>query len=200
VAFASLDGTAHAAVNAAVVSDLPHGSVFTSLAEASAFFEEAPLGYSATHRPGHLEAIELHCDGWRVEPALVHRAESNFFEDPALFPAGAAELDSALIMLDIPAVWKPRAEMATAKAGARPQRLVRDAGAGHSDPGQADDLLCPRPMISPSGNNDGLVPAVGEGRDQVATDESGSARDGYAHGRLLMAKDEWSQARRARLR
>ncbi len=81
-----------------------------------------PLGYSATHRPGRLDAMELHCDGWQVEPALVHHAESSFFEDPALFPAGAAELDSALVMLDIPALWKPRAEMVTADAGSGPER------------------------------------------------------------------------------
>lgn len=125
--FTSFDGTAHAAVDAAAVSELPNGSVFTSLAAASAFFEEAPLGYSATHRPGHLDAMELHCDGWRADPALVHHAESSFFEDPALFPAGAAELDSALIMLDIPAVWKPRNEMTTAQAGSRPERELATA-------------------------------------------------------------------------
>jgi hypothetical protein len=71
-AFASLDGTARVAVTALLAA----GSVFASLADASAFFESAPLGYSATGRPGRLEGLELRCGEWRIEPLLVTRARA----------------------------------------------------------------------------------------------------------------------------
>src|SRR5439155_15208525 len=102
VAFASLDDVARAAVIADVVSELPAGSVFGSLAAASAFFQGAPLGYSATRRLAHYDGLELSCELWRVEPLLVSDAASSFFEDRSRFPVGTAELDSALLMRDIP--------------------------------------------------------------------------------------------------
>lgn len=108
VALKSLDGSAHVAVTARTVPSLASGSCFASLEEASTFFEGAPLGYSATHRPGRYEGLELGCAEWRVEPLVVEHAESSYFEDQALFPAGAVELDSALLMRDIPASWQAR--------------------------------------------------------------------------------------------
>jgi hypothetical protein len=108
VGFASLDGTAHVAVTARRASGPPAGSVFSTLAEASDFFKEAPLGYSATHRSGHYEGLELRCDRWRIEPLQVVSAESSFFSDETLFPAGTAVLDSAFLMRDIPATWRGR--------------------------------------------------------------------------------------------
>jgi hypothetical protein len=108
VAFTSFDGTAHVSVVASAVSELPEGSVFASMAQASAFFQEAPLGYSSTHRPGRYDGLELCCGRWRMEPLLVERVESSYFEDGAVFPMGAAQLDSALLMSDIPAIWKAR--------------------------------------------------------------------------------------------
>jgi hypothetical protein len=116
VAFSSLDGTAHVALTANVVPNLPAGSVFASLADASAFFQDSPLGYSATHRPGYFDGLELRCATWRVEPLLVEYAESSFFEDDVLFPAGATELDSALVMRGIAATWLARGRLANAES------------------------------------------------------------------------------------
>ncbi|HEX5291197.1 MAG TPA: DUF2071 domain-containing protein [Streptosporangiaceae bacterium] len=107
-AFASLDGTARVAVTAELAGGLPPGSVFASLADASAFFESDPLGYSATGRAGRFEGLELRCEAWRIEPLLVTRAESSFFADESAFPKGSAELDSAFLMRDIPATWHAR--------------------------------------------------------------------------------------------
>jgi len=118
VAFASLDGVARAAVSAEVVSELPGGSVFGTLAAASAFFQGAPLGYSATRRHDRYDGLELSCELWRVEPLQVNHAESRFFEDRSLFPVGTAELDSALLMRDIPATWTARAPLPSAHAAA----------------------------------------------------------------------------------
>lgn len=106
VAFASTDGSARVAVRAQVASDLGPGSVFRSLDEASAFFKHAPLGYSVTRRPGRYDGIDLRCATWRVEPLEVTHAGSSFFEDATMFPAGAAVLDSGLLMRGIPATWR----------------------------------------------------------------------------------------------
>ena len=111
VAFTSMDGAAHVAVTAELAADLPPGSVFASLEEASTFFESAPLGYSATSRPGCFEGLELRCGTWSVEPLVVDHAESSFFEDGSLFPEGAVEFDSALVMRDIPATWRAREQL-----------------------------------------------------------------------------------------
>ena len=105
VAFTSVDGTASVTVNGHVTSDLPAGSIFQTLAEASGFFQDAPLGYSVTHRPGQYDGVELRCATWRVEPLQVTHARSTFFEDTTIFPAGSAVLDSGLLMRGIPATW-----------------------------------------------------------------------------------------------
>ncbi len=52
VGFESLDGTGCVEVRAEIATDMPADSIFASVSEASAFFEDAPLGYSATRRPG----------------------------------------------------------------------------------------------------------------------------------------------------
>jgi len=106
VGFESLDGTGEAEVSAHVASAVMAGSVFATLSEASAFFEDAPIGYSATRRPGQFDGVELSCSDWRVEPLVVSHVRSSFFEDAGLFPPGTAELDSGLVMSGIPAVWK----------------------------------------------------------------------------------------------
>ena len=120
VGFESLDGTGGVEVRATITSAMPAGSVFASVPDASAFFEAAPLGYSATRRPGELDGVELACTGWRVEPLAVSHVRSSFFEDETLFPPGTAELDSGLLMSDLPAVWKARQTLrATPIAAAR---------------------------------------------------------------------------------
>jgi hypothetical protein len=120
VAFTSVDGTAHVAVAAELTSVLSPGSVFTSLEEASEFFEQAPLGYSATGRTGHFEGVELHCGRWSVRPLLVEHVASSFFEDRSLFPRGTVELDSALVMREISATWRARPELKDVAMGYEP--------------------------------------------------------------------------------
>lgn len=108
VGFTSLDGTTHVEVAAELTSELSPRSVFTTLEEASEFFEAAPLGYSATERTGRFEGLELNCDTWSVRPLLVEHVASSFFEDQSLFPRGTVEFDSALVMRDVPATWRAR--------------------------------------------------------------------------------------------
>lgn len=105
VAFESLDGSARVSVMAKAAGELPSGSVFDSTADASGFFRTAPLGFSATHLRSRFDGLELRCDDWHVEPLTVEQVQSSFFEDEEVFPSGAVQLDSALLMRNIRATW-----------------------------------------------------------------------------------------------
>jgi hypothetical protein len=109
IQIASDDGEVRVAVEARVTSDLSEHSIFGSLEEASAFFEQGSLGYSVTREAGRLDGVELCCQHWKVEPLQVIQAQSSFFDDPARFPAGTVALDDALLMRAIPHTWKVRA-------------------------------------------------------------------------------------------
>jgi hypothetical protein len=117
VAYRSLDGMVGVAASAKRVSDFGAGSVFNSLEEASSFFEGSPLGYSPTGHAGCFEGLELHTSAWHVEPLEVERVESSFFADTATFPPGSIELDSALLMHDIPVVWRAREDLQSRPIG-----------------------------------------------------------------------------------
>jgi hypothetical protein len=99
------DGATRLSVAADVAEQLPPGSVFASLAEASAFFQAGSLGYSATPDPRRYDGLELSCDLWRVEPLAVSSVRSSYFEDRALFPTGSIEFDCALLMRGIHHEW-----------------------------------------------------------------------------------------------
>ncbi|MGI8588693.1 MAG: DUF2071 domain-containing protein [Chloroflexia bacterium] len=105
------DRLTHVAVAGRLATDLPASSVFGSVAEASAFFENGALGYSATHDPRQFEGLELRTRNWKVEPLEVERVESSFFEDRHLFPEGSARFDCALLMRGIEHEWRARGEL-----------------------------------------------------------------------------------------
>ncbi len=122
VAITSRDGRAHVDVVASAASDLASSSVFSSMAEASAFFRNGSLGYSATRSGVRFDGLELCCTIWHIEPLMVERVESSFFDDHERFPPGAATIDSAFSMGGIPVSWKQRrplldADAVTAGAG-----------------------------------------------------------------------------------
>ena len=102
------DRRTHLAVEGRLAPELPKTSVFESLREASAFFERGSLGYSVTGRPGRFDGLELRSFTWEVQPLAVEKVESSFFEDRALFPAGSAAFDSALLMRGIDHEWHGR--------------------------------------------------------------------------------------------
>jgi hypothetical protein len=83
------------------------GSIFASLKEASDFFAAGALGWSADPIRGGLEGLELSTQCWHVTPLVVERVETSYFDNDALFPPGAIQLDSALLMRDIPHEWRP---------------------------------------------------------------------------------------------
>lgn len=106
VAFTARDGSARVSVGATVEPDLGHSAVFASLQDASRFFEQGSLGYSATHTLGTFDGLRLRTSAWKVEPVRVTAAASSFFDDHSLFPEGAAVLDHALLMRRVPVDWE----------------------------------------------------------------------------------------------
>jgi hypothetical protein len=85
--------------------ELPPASIFSSLAEASAFFEGGSLGYSVTSEPGRLDGLELATKEWIVQPLAVKRIHSSYFADETRFPKGTVEFDHALIMRNVQHEW-----------------------------------------------------------------------------------------------
>lgn len=111
VSLQSHDGKTRLHVSGHVASDLPASSVFSSLAEASAFFEAGSLGYSATPSDGRYDGLELRCTNWKVEALDVEDVQSTFFGDQTRFPAGSVEFDCALLMRGIDHEWHSREEL-----------------------------------------------------------------------------------------
>ncbi len=109
----SRDGTAAVAVQGHTADALPAGSVFTSVAEASAFFEAGSLGYSATKEGHRLNGLRLETRSWHVDPLGVRRASSSWLEDTSRFPSGSVEFDNALIMRDVTHEWHEADELYT---------------------------------------------------------------------------------------
>jgi len=107
----SEDGDARVRVAARVSDAWPGGSVFANLDEASAFFAAGSLGWSAGRRPSEFDGLELQSFDWRMEPLVVERVESSFFDDTLVFPAGTVEFDSVLLMRGIQHEWHGRGRM-----------------------------------------------------------------------------------------
>ncbi|WP_116450844.1 DUF2071 domain-containing protein [Blastococcus litoris] len=104
VAFRADDGEAAVGVHVRLTPELDHSALFTDVAAASAFFEAGAVGWSPD-RAGGVEGVRLATSAWRVDPAQVVSCRSSFFDDGLRFPAGSAELDSALVMRRVPVTW-----------------------------------------------------------------------------------------------
>jgi len=88
-----------------VASELPSTSIFSSLAEASRFFEGGSLGYSVTHDPNRLDGLNLKTSQWQVEPLQIKTIYSSYFSDEKKFPRGSIAFDHALIMKNVAHEW-----------------------------------------------------------------------------------------------
>lgn len=122
------DGETRVTVEAHIASHLPEHSIFASLEEASEFFEQGSLGYSATNQAGKLDTLELRCRNWKVEPLQVTKAQSSFFDDPERFPSGSAELDCALLMRAIHHEWYVREPFYSSESEGPAKSLHTPAG------------------------------------------------------------------------
>jgi len=105
------DGREQIRFSGKLSSELPKTSVFPSVSEAANFFALGATGYSATSRPDHFHGMELRCLEWNIVPLAIEEARSAFYDDRIVFPAGSVELDSALIMRNIPHEWHSRPDL-----------------------------------------------------------------------------------------
>jgi hypothetical protein len=118
IAINSDDRTTRVCVDGKSVSQFPTESVFGSLEQASRFFERGSVGYSATHRIGQFDGLELCSRNWSVTPFAIDRVESSFFENRDLFPAGSLHFDCALLMRGIEHEWHGCDRIRQAECGA----------------------------------------------------------------------------------
>ena len=107
----SLDGSVSVLVCGDETECFPAGSCFSSLTEASAFFEGGSLGYSVTRGGNRMDGLQLRTLEWRVRNLSVSEVESSFFSDPQRFPKGCIEFDHALIMRDLRHEWHQAEDM-----------------------------------------------------------------------------------------
>ena len=101
----STDTTVAVEIEGEITEELPPASIFSSLAEASSFFEGGSLGYSVTGEEDRLDGLKLETREWRVEPLQVNKVYSSYFSDEEKFPKGSIEFDHALIMRDVAHEW-----------------------------------------------------------------------------------------------
>jgi hypothetical protein len=102
----SHDGSVVVKVTADDADTLPASSCFSSLTEASAFFEGGSLGYSVTRDGERLDGLLLRTTDWRIRALSVTAVHSSFFGDRKQFPVGSVVFDHALIMRDILHEWQ----------------------------------------------------------------------------------------------
>jgi hypothetical protein len=105
------DNSVQVEVEGRVAENLPSGSIFKSLADASRFFEKGSRGLSVTADPQRLDSIALRTDQWRVEPIALKSVYSSYFADAHRFPAGSAVFDHALLMRNIAHEWLNASDM-----------------------------------------------------------------------------------------
>jgi len=101
----SEDKTASVKLTGTICENLPENSAFSSLDEASKFFEKGSLGYSATKNGADLDGISLEIKEWKVEALDLDFVESSFYDDETIFPKDSIEFDHALIMQNIEHEW-----------------------------------------------------------------------------------------------
>lgn len=111
VAFTARDASAVVSVAVRVADELPASRLFADTAAASAFFQRGSIGFSDTRQASRFDGLELHTTAWKIEPGIVDKAESSFFADRAIFPAGSVELDCALVMRQVPVQWRALAPL-----------------------------------------------------------------------------------------
>lgn len=105
LALESTDSAVAVRLEGSTAKGLPPTSIFSSLAEASAFFEAGSLGYSVTHDPKRLDGLNLKTKAWHVEPLEIRTVHSSYFSDETKFPRGSIEFDHALIMKNVAHEW-----------------------------------------------------------------------------------------------
>jgi len=103
IAFKSSDGTT-ISIDGYKTESLNKDSIFSSLDEASVFFEGGAIGYSPN--ADKYDGLKLKTFNWKVQPLKMTNVHSSFFEDESIFPKGAVQFDNALLMTEIQHEWQ----------------------------------------------------------------------------------------------
>jgi hypothetical protein len=111
LAMTSTDHTVSVHVAGASADALAPHSIFSSIKEASDFFEAGSLGYSATTSGRRLDGIVLNARNWEVHPLGMELVQSSYFDDRSRFPPDSIRFDHALIMRNIEHEWQSAAAM-----------------------------------------------------------------------------------------
>ena len=98
-------------VRGTAAEEMPHFSEFSSVEEASAFFEPGASGWSAAKPGGRLEGIRLRTRAWEIAPLKTEHVFSSFFNDKSRFPQDTIVFDCALIMRRIRVEWHGEADL-----------------------------------------------------------------------------------------
>lgn len=105
------DGSPLMNIDTEITDALPADSIFSSVEEASQFFQRGNIGWSPSHQSDGFDTIELTTVNWNMEPLWVHRQYSAYFSDQSLFPAGSVTFDCGLIMRGIDHSWVSRDQL-----------------------------------------------------------------------------------------
>ena len=103
IGFVSSDATS-LSITASKTNLLTQTSIFGSLENASAFFQNGCLGYTPSGKS--FDGVKLNTYSWQVSPLLVHTVQSSYFENETLFPKGSVVFDNALLMTNIEHEWQ----------------------------------------------------------------------------------------------
>ncbi len=101
--FTSSDQT-YVAIDARKTDQFPENSIFKTLDNVSAFFEQGSVGYSPNGNC--YEGLQLQTREWQVQALNVAQVRSGFFEDKTIFPEGSIQFDNAILMENIAHEWK----------------------------------------------------------------------------------------------
>lgn len=101
----SADEAVTVAIEGSIAEQLPSTSIFSTLGEASSFFQGGSVGYSVTRDEDRLDGLKLNTREWRVEPLAVKSVYSSYFSDETKFPRSSIEFDNALIMRNVAHEW-----------------------------------------------------------------------------------------------
>ncbi len=104
-AMKSKDGKASVELKGATTQIFPKDSVFSSLEEASIFFEKGSLGYSVAKNPRLLDGIKLQIKNWEVSAFELSSIYSSFYDNKSIFSNHSIEFDHALLMRNILHEW-----------------------------------------------------------------------------------------------
>lgn len=108
---ASVDRSVSIVVSGNLSDQMPSSSCFSTLEEASTFFQGGSLGYSVTTNEKRLDGLILHTEKWEIQPLEVQEVHSSYFSDESRFPKGSVQFDCALLMRNVPHEWHGTEDM-----------------------------------------------------------------------------------------